>query len=158
FRSARPIGDYNQFWAAEPLVFEHRTSQIVDPPNGLLPPLSVEGRRSQSNRAAREREHPADGPEDRFPAERCLANGAVKVGSPQSRTNSYYQIVQTPTTVLLHSEAMHEYRIIPLDGRPHAPAGIRNWVGDSRGHWDGDTLVVDTTNFYSQSVFRAAGR
>jgi len=155
FVTSRATGDYNSVWIDEPLVFEHRTSQIVDPPDGQLPPLTSEGARKQAERAARLRDHAADGPEDRLPRERCIVMGAIKVGVLQSRTISYFRIVQTPAAVVLHSEANRDTRIIALDRQPHAPETIRRWLGDSRGGWDGDTLVVETTNFHSQSMLRA---
>ena len=154
FVSPRPVGDYNQSWMMEPLAFEYRTSQVVDPSNGRLPALTLEGQRKQAAVDAHRRDHPADGPEDRVPQERCITLGALKVGFVQTRVNSYYEIVQTPRYVLIHNEMMHEARIIPIDGRPHAPSSIRSWMGDSVGHWDGDTFVIDTTNFHPQSVFR----
>ena len=154
FVSSRPTGDYNSVWLDEPLVFEHRTSQIVDPPTGRLPALSLEGQRKQSERAAYLREHGADGPEDRLPRERCIVMGAIKVGFIQSRTISYFQIVQTSSAVVLQSEANHDSRLIALDRKEHLPPSIRRWLGDSRGWWDGDTLVVETTNFHPQSILR----
>ena len=154
FVSPRPVGDYNQSWMMEPLAFEYRTSQVVDPPNGRLPALTPEGQRKQAAVDARRRDHPADGPEDRVPQERCITLGALKVGFVQTRVNSYYEIVQTPRYVLIHNEMMHEARIIPIDGRPHAPSSVRSWMGDSVGHWDGDTFVIETTNFHHSSVFR----
>jgi hypothetical protein len=151
-------GDYNQFWAAEQLVFEHRTSQLIDPPDGLLPALSAEGERKQAARAEDRRLHPADGPEDLLPITRCISHGIIKMGFVQSRNNSYYRIVQTPGAVLLYTEMMGEARIIPLDGRPHAPASMRRWLGDSRGRWDGNALVIDTVNLHPGATFSPAGR
>jgi hypothetical protein len=88
--------------------------------------------------------HPYDGPEDIPLSERCLMRGVPLINAGY---NSYYQIVQSRDYVVLQLEMMHDARIIPLDGRPHPDAGIRQWLGDSRGHWEGDTLVVETTNF-----------
>jgi hypothetical protein len=149
-----PTGDYNQFWLDDGLVFENRTSQVVDPPNGRLPPLTPAAQRKQEVDAAWRRDHAADGPEDRVPQERCLSFGTARVGNLQARNNSFYQIVQTASHLVLFSEVIHEARIIPLDGRPHVGGGIRSWQGDARGRWDGDALVIDTTNFSAQPTFR----
>ena len=152
--SVRPTGDYNQFWLDDGLVFENRTSQIIDPPNGLLPPLTEEGARKLTAGLQATREHPADGPEDRLTQERCLTFGTAKVGNLQSRNNSFHQIIQTRDYVVLNSELIHQARIIPLDGRPHVDSRIRSWDGDSRGRWMGSTLVIDTVNFSAQSPIR----
>jgi len=122
-----------------------RTSLIVDPPDGKLPPLTPEGHaRREARRAARKL--PPDGPEMMRLSERCLPDVA---GPPLLPTpyNNYLQIVQTPRYVTIVTEMIHEARIVPLDGRPHLPPHIRLWNGDSRGRWNGDTLVIDTTNF-----------
>ena len=155
YKSSRPNGsDYNRVWLDDGLEFETRTSQVVDPPDGHLPPLTPEGQQTQA--AAREwsRLHPADGPEDRSTQERCLTFGTARVGVAQARNNSLHQIVQTPGYVLIHSEMIHEARIIPLDGQPHPPTAIRSLQGDSRGRWEGQTLVIDTTNFSAHRSFR----
>ena len=152
-RSPRPTGDYNQVWLDDGLVFENRTSQIVDPPDGQLPPLTPQGRQQQAAAAVSRRLHPADGPEDRVPQERCITFGTARVGFLQARNNSYHQIIQTPGYVVIYSEMIHEARIIPLDGRPHTSTTIRSWSGDSRGRWDGQTLVIDTTNFSAHPTF-----
>src|SRR5262245_27085894 len=152
--TARATGDYNQFWLDDGLVFENRTSQVIDPPNGLLPALTEEGARRLAAGIQATREHPADGPEDRLTQERCLTFGTAKVGNLQSRNNSFHQIVQTRDYVVLNSELIHQARIIPLDGRPHADARIRSWDGDARGSWAGSTLVIDTVNFSAQSPIR----
>ena len=155
YTSSRATGsDYNHFWLDDGLEFETRTSQVVDPPDGRLPPLTPEGQRTQAADSERSRLHPADGPEDRSTQERCLTFGTARVGGVQARNNSFHQIVQTSGEVLLHSEMIHEARIIHLDGRPHPPAAIRSLQGDSQGHWDGETLVIDTTNFSSHRTFR----
>jgi hypothetical protein len=74
-----------------------------------------------------------------------------------SAYNNNYQVVQTPQTFVILNEMVHDARVIPLDGRPHVPSNIRLWMGDSRGHWEGNTLVVDTTNFTGQAPFRGSG-
>ena len=155
YRSPKDTGsDYNHFWLDDGLEFETRTSQVVDPSDGHLPPLTPEGRQRQAADLERSRLHPADGPEDRSTQERCLSFGTARVGGVQARNNSFYQIVQTSGYVLIHSEMIHEARIIPLDGRPHRPAAIRSLQGDSQGRWDGQSLVIDTTNFSAHRTFR----
>jgi len=101
---------------------------------------------------------PADGPEDRSYMERCMWWSTV--GPPMLPTayNNNYQIVQTPDAVMIRIEMIHDVRIIPLDGRPHVGQNIRQFLGDSRGHWEGNTLVVDTTNFSDDTDFRNAGK
>src|SRR5262249_34522250 len=113
-----------------------------------------EGQRKQDLFRAHGREHPADDPEDRPPQERCLTFGTARVGFLQARNNSYHQIIQTSRVIAINSEMIHEARIIPLDGRPHTDPSLRFWSGDSRGRWDGTTLVVDSTNFTSHLTFR----
>ena len=134
-----------------------RTSLIVDPPDGRLPPLtpeakqraeSPETRRLQAVRVGRE---PANGPEDMDLGDRCLVYRPVPVTS--SGYNNHVQIAQAPGYVALFQEQIHEVRIIPLDGRAHIPPQIRQWLGDSRGRWEGNTLVVETTNFSKQADF-----
>ena len=146
FRTTRPVGDYNHFWIDDGLVIDNRTSQVIDPPDGRLPPLTPEGREKQAAAVEARRLHPADGPEDRTPGERCLTWGTARVGFLQQRNNSYHQIIETPGYVVIHSEMVHEARIIPIDGRPHADPALRFWSGDSRARWEG-SLVIDTTNF-----------
>src|SRR6202044_2769598 len=82
------------------------------------------------------------GPEDRSLSERCITYGSPQLGAGYA---SYYQLVQTPHSVVILREMIHDARIIPLDSSPHLPANIQNWLGDARGHWEGDTLVVDST-------------
>jgi hypothetical protein len=138
-------GDYNSFWIVE-RDWNNRTSLITDPPDGRLPPMTPEGQQRR-DAAAAARKRPAAGPEDRTLGERCIT-----FGTPSLRAgyNSYYQILQTPGYVVILMEMAHDARIIPLDGRSHPPSTIREWMGDSRGHWEGDTLVVDTTNYAPQ--------
>jgi hypothetical protein len=132
--------------------FDNRTSLIVEPPDGKIP-FTPEGRRKQAAAAAA-REHPAPaGPEDLPNDLRCLTFGVPRLGGNAAGYNSYYQIVQTHGSVVLFGEVIHDARVIPLDGRPHLPSSVRQWQGDSRGRWDGNTLVVDTTNFSPKSYF-----
>jgi hypothetical protein len=150
----RGTGDYNLSWVNVELVFENRTSQIIDPPDGLLPALTAEGRRRTEAAAEAARSQPADGPESRAPSERCLTVGTARVGFLSARNNSLHQIVQTADYVMIHSEMVHEARIIPLAQRPHLSPAVRFWSGDSRGRWEGQTLVIDTTNFTTELIFR----
>jgi len=150
----RGTGDYNLSWVNVELVFENRTSQIVDPPDGLLPALTAEGRRKTAAAAEADRLRPADGPESRAPTERCLTPGTARVGFLTARNNSFQQIVQTPGYVMIYGEMIHEARIIPLAQRPHPGPAVRFWSGDSRGRWEGQTLVIETTNFTTELIFR----
>lgn len=94
----------------------------------------------------------ANGPEDRPQLERCIT--AYHLQTPSAGFNNYYQIFQTPEIVVILSEAMHILRVIPLDGRSHLVSRIRQWEGDARGWWEGQTLVVETTNFRGKKIFR----
>jgi hypothetical protein len=134
--------------------FERRTSLIVDPPDGRVPPLTPEGRRRlDALLASRLRADPA-GPEDLSNDRRCITFGVPRVGGNYGAgPYSYNQIVQSPGYVVLVMEYVHEARIIPLDGRPHLPTSMRQWNGDSVGRWEGNTLIVDTTNFSSKNSF-----
>jgi hypothetical protein len=135
-----------------PLIIDNRTSLITDPPDGKIPAYTEAGqkRRAAYGRARSGRGNPS-GPKQVAPGDRCITFGVPRVNGVYSAgLYGYYQIVQTKDQVLLFSEAIHDTRIIPTDGRPHVPGDIRMWSGDSRGHWEGDTLVVDTTNFNSE--------
>ncbi|HLG94924.1 MAG TPA: hypothetical protein VKX49_01300 [Bryobacteraceae bacterium] len=135
-------GDYSSEWIVQ-RVWDNRTALITDPPDGRMPPMTAEGRqRREAMMVAMRR--PARGPEDRGLSERCLT-----YGSPQLTAGyqSYYQVVQTPKSVMLMTEMIHDVRSIPIDGGPHPGSAVQEWLGDSRGHWEGDTLVIDTTNY-----------
>ena len=169
------VGAYNNFWIDQgaQLTDDQRTAQIVDPPDGRLPALQpgvelhvlsldedVPGSRPVRVRAAG---IGADSYEDRGLGERCLVG--FNAGPPiiPAGYNQNIQIFQTGEHVVIVNEMVHDARIVPLDGRDHLPAGIRQWLGDSRGHWDGDTLVIETTNFtdkiasFNPSIEKAAG-
>jgi hypothetical protein len=145
---------YNDFWwdSGTNVVATRRTSLIIDPPDGRVPALTPA---AQARLAARPAPG-ADGPEDTGLPTRCIHFGAAGPPMMPSAYNNNYQIVQTQDYVLIVNEMVHETRIIPLDGRP-VPKGIRQWLGISRGHWDGDTLVVETTNFSDETSFRGSG-
>jgi len=138
---------YNNLWydRGTKIVPTRRTSLIVDPPDGRIPPLTPEAQKTEVARAeARHGRGAADSWEDRNLGERCLTRGAPKL--PGGYNNNFL-ILQGPGYLAILQEMIHEIRIIPLDGRPHVLQNIRQWLGDSRGHWEGNTLVVDTTNF-----------
>jgi len=134
---------------------DNRTSLIVDPPDGKIPLMTPAGRqrRLAADAAAflAPRPSPPSGPEDLANFIRCLTYGAPRLGGAAASYHNYYQIVQTPGYVMFVSEAIHDARIIPLDGRPHLPQNIRRWLGDSRGRWEGNTLIVETTNYSPKS-------
>jgi hypothetical protein len=131
--------------------FDRHTSLIVDPADGRLPAQTEDAiRRRESAAVAARREHP----EDFDNALRCIAWGVPRLAGRYGAGDlGYYQIVQTPGYVVLFMETGHEARIIPLDGRPHVPGSVRFWSGDSRGRWEDDTLVIETTNFSPRSNF-----
>ena len=134
------------------LVIDNRTSLIIDPPDGKMPAYTEAGQR---RRAAYGRSRSGSGnprgPDEVAPGDRCITYSVPRVNGVYSAgLHGYYQIVQTSDQVILFSENIHEYRVISLDGRPHVAASVRSWSGDSTGHWEGDTLVVDTTNFKAQ--------
>ena len=145
--------DRNQSKFAENL----RTSLIVDPPNGRIPPLTAEGQKRTAERAeAAKRVGRWDSAQSNDLDDRCLIMAGA--GPPMLNTgyNSNYQIVQAPGYVMILVEMIHDVRIIPLDGRPHVSQNIRQWMGDARGHWEGDTLVVETTNFNGKNPLRGS--
>jgi hypothetical protein len=155
---AGQVGGYNEFWYefGTKVVGDRRTSLITDPPDGRLPPLVPDAQQRADERRARLRRL-ADGPEDRDASERCLLG--YNSGPPMvpAGYNQNVQIVQTRDYLLVHNEMVHTARIIPVDGRPHQPEAFRSWSGDSRGHWDGDTLVVETRNFNDQTWNQFSG-
>ena len=130
-----------------------RTSLIVDPADGRVPALTPSARQKSAARAEARRS--ADGPEAFSLGERCMLFGAGPPIIPGPYNNNI-QIVQTRDTVVVFNEMIHDARIIPTDGRPHLPANIRPLMGDSRGRWDGDTLVIETTNFTDRTRFRGS--
>ena len=145
-------GNYNQFWLVD-REFDNRTSVVTDPPDGRVPALTPDAQRRQADEIAYRKAHPADGPEDLPLGYRCVNFGVPKLGAGY---NSYHHIVQSPGYVAILSEMAHDARIIPLDGRPHVNSSLQQWNGDARGRWEGNTLVVETTNFSPKSEFRGS--
>jgi len=154
-RAPEPVVSTADWLVQDSPVSRRRPSMVVDPPNGKVP----------VRRAALETRDAAlaldsNSPEHYGPWERCITRGVPGSMWPGAYNNGH-QIVQTAGYVVLHSEMIHDARVIPVDGRPHLGAGVRSWDGDSRGHWDGDTLVVDTANFNGKgwiATNAAAGR
>jgi hypothetical protein len=140
------VGNYNQVWfdSGTKVVSTRQTSLVVDPPDGRVPVTSAAAAQRDYNAA-----HNADSYEYMSVWDRCITRG-VPAGMFPAGYNNAYQILQIPGYVVILYEMIHETRIIPLDGRPHVSTGIRLWNGDSRGHWEGKTLVVDTTNYNSK--------
>jgi hypothetical protein len=150
---------YNDFWwdRGTRIVPTRRTSLVVDPPDGRVPALTSEAQQRMAAAAkVRKQRGPADHPEDRSLWERCITRGVPTVMLPQPYNNNY-EIIQTVDHVVILAEMIHDARIIPIDGRPHLPPGIRQLLGDSIGRWEGDTLVVETTNFTNKTNYRGAG-
>lgn len=150
---------YNEFWwdYGKKLTDDKRTSLIVDPPEGRIPALTPQAReRYKAIRAARAR--PPHGPEDRGAAERCILG--FNAGPPYnpSAYNNNVHIFQTPGFVVLLVEMVHDARIVPMDGRSFLPENMRQWRGDARGRWEGDTLVVESRNFSDKTSFRGSGK
>ena len=153
---------YNETWydRGTKVVPTRRTSLIVDPPDGRIPPLTPEGQKRAdtafclTGQHSHCRERGFDSWEDRNLWERCITRGLPIVPGPY---NNNYQILQNAGYVVILSEMIHDARIIPVDGRFHVDKNIRQWVGDSRGRWEGDTLVVDTTNFTDKTNFNGSG-
>ena len=153
---------YNEFWwdRGTKVVSTRRTSLVVDPPDGRIPPLTEEARRRTAARTEARRSSgrgPSDGPEDRPLGERCIIFGSGGVPMLPGAYNNNVQLVQTPDHVALVNEMIHDTRVVSLDAaRPPLPKNIRQYIGDSRGHWEGDTLVVVTTNFTDKTNFRGS--
>jgi hypothetical protein len=154
-------GAYNNFWwdYGTKVIGTRRTSLIVDPPDGRMPALTPEAQK----RTTGPRRPPitervvlgavVDGPEHLGLSERCIVGFSSGPPILSNAYNNNLQILQTRDYAVLHTEMIHEARVVPLDGRPHLPEGMRLWLGDSRGRWDKDTLVVETTNFTDKSSF-----
>lgn len=151
---------YNNFWLDRgsqvvAIEGEKRTSLLIDPPDGKIPPLTAERQKSM---AARPRQN-FDGPEARPLGERCLLAFGSSSGPPMLPVlyNNHYQIVQSKDSVMILVEMVHDARVVRLGGT-HVASNVRKWMGDSVGHWEGETLVVETTNFTDHESFRGATR
>jgi hypothetical protein len=143
-RSAGNVGAYNEFWM-ERGALNNRTSLVVDPPSGKIPSFTTEGKARADALLAARKAHPADSWTDRAAYDRCISRGIPGAMMP-GFYNHNYQILQTPTHVAIVVEMIHDARIIPIDGRAQTPSEIKQWLGRSRGHWEGNTLVIETRN------------
>jgi hypothetical protein len=146
-------GNYNEFWD-EPgtkAVSTRRSSLIIDPPDGKIPPLTEMAQKLIAERTESRKGRGLDGVEYRPLNERCIWRASTGPPIFPVGYNNNYRIAQAPGYVVILSEMIHDARIIPLDGRPHLPPNIGQYLGDSRGHWEGNTLVVETTNFNDQT-------
>ncbi len=153
FRSFdQKTGNYNQFWIVE-REFDNRTSLIVDPPDGKIPPLTPEGRKRLEKATRGFLGIDPAGPEDLSDQVRCITYGVPNI---LAGYNSFFQILQTPQYVVIFQELIHDARIVPMDGRPPLPENIRQWHGVPRGRWDGDSLVIESTNFSPKSNFQGS--
>jgi hypothetical protein len=152
----RPGLNHAQWWT-DPGRFisdGYRTSLIVDPPDGRIPALTAEGKARQSRAPNRNNAVNASWL-DRGNQERCITYGLPSASLPTLYNNNI-QIVQAPGTAVIVHEMIHEARVVPLDGRPRLNENVRGWIGDSRGRWEGDTLVVETTNFNGKNSYRGS--
>ena len=151
-------GFYNNFWLdrGTRAVGTRRTSLIIDPPNGRIPDLTASGQRTADARRAYRQEHPADSWVDRSAYDRCILGFNAGPPITPGGYNQNLHLFQTPDHVVLVTEMVHTVRVVPLDGRPALSDGVRQWSGDSRGHWEGETLVVETSNFNDQRRWRGS--
>jgi len=140
-------GNYDSQWMVERKIHRN-TSQIIDPPNGHYPPRTERAIAAARDLRQHRQDHPADTYTDRSLGERCVSFGAPRLGSGY---NSYWQIIQSKDNVVIQQEMAHDSRIIPLVAKPHINEDIKLWHGDSRGWWEGDTLVIETTNYSERS-------
>jgi hypothetical protein len=154
-RSQGGVLSYNDFWyeRGSKLTEDRRTSLITDPPDGRIP-FTAEARTRMAERGAKNNSGKVDDFEEMSVADRCLLG--FNAGPPMisGTYNNNMQIVQTPGYVVIFTEMVHEARIIPTDGRPHG--NVPRWIGDSRGHWEGDTLVVETRNFKRETSLQGS--
>ena len=156
-RAEGGVLSYNEFWYERgvELTADKRTSLIVDPPDGRLP-WREESRRARAVNRLNLRNGFADHYTDRSLSDRCILGFNSGPPMTSGAYNNNVLILQIPGYVVIQNEMVHNARFIPLDGRPHG--AIRQWVGDSRGHWEGDTLVVETTNFLRETAARGSSR
>jgi hypothetical protein len=154
---AGDVGSYNQFWfdSGDHVVSTRRSSLVIEPSDGRVP-LRPESEQARDFANA----HQGDAYELMSVWDRCITRG-VPSGMFPAGYNNAYEILQAPGYVVIHYEMIHEARVIPTDGRPHLPSGVRSWNGDPRGRWEGNTLVIDTTNYNHRgwiATQAAAGR
>ncbi len=150
--------DFSQFGldrAQAKMVWNLRTS-IITGPEGRIPPTTPEARQRIAAMAARNKGHEFDGPENRPLSARCINQASVGPPRLPSGYNSNLQIVQAPGYIVIETEMIHDARVVAVDGRPHLAPNIRQYLGDSIGHWEGNTLVIDTTNFTDLTPFPGA--
>jgi hypothetical protein len=153
--------DFTQFGldrSQGPLAVNLRTSLIVDPPDGRIPPMTPEGQKRAAERAELRRRMggATDAVQNQPLSVRCIIMDRIGPPMLAGAYNNNYQIVQTPGYVMILVEMIHDVRIIPLDGRPHLPPQVRQWTGSYRGHWEGETLVVETRNFNGKNPFQGS--
>ena len=149
-------GSYNQFWidSGTKTVGTRRTSLIIDPPNGRMPSTTPAGQRRAEATREYQRAHPADSYTDFSAGVRCILGFNAGPPFAPSACNNNMQLFQTPDHVVIMTEMVNTSRVIPIDGGPHLPESVRQWSGDSRGDWEGDTLVIETTNFDAKRRWR----
>ena len=162
-RQSSGTGAAAEHWYEYGKEISPRTSLVVDPPDGRIPPLTLGGQTREIDPSTRLgfvggsfNDGPWDRPEDLHLADRCITRGLPQTWVPSAYNNGF-QIVQSPGYVSLVYERLHEHRLIPLDGRAQLTPAVRQIFGDSRGHWDGNTLVVEVTNFSDQTNYLGAG-
>jgi len=144
-------GNYNSFWLVE-RELDHRTSLVVDPPTGRIPPIT-DAARERRRSLPRPTGGRADSHERRSLLDRCVSYGVPNL---LAGYNAYFQIAQTADHVVIYQELIHDARVIPIDGTPHLDDSVRQLHGDSRGRWEGDSLVVETTNYSARGAYRGA--
>ena len=150
------VGAYNNFWMdrGQKAVGTRRTSLIVDPPNGRYPDTTPESQERATARREYARAHPADGPEDFSSGVRCILGFNAGPPFTPSAYNNNMQLFQTPNHVVIMTEMVNTSRVVPIDGGPRLPENVLQWSGDSRGHWEGETLVIETRNFAPKRKWR----
>jgi hypothetical protein len=149
------FSEYGLDRAQTKLSWNRRTSIIVGP-DGTIPPLTPEAAKRRTERRAKAKGHQFDGPESLSLSARCIARANVGPPLLPAAYNSNLQIVQGAGYVVIEAEMIHDARVIPTDGRPHIAKNVKQWMGDSVGHWEGNTLVIDTTNFTDLNPFEDA--
>jgi hypothetical protein len=154
----RARADYNEFWMERPRALarfgdKNLTSRIIDPPDGHVPSLTAAAQQRVNAREQEEREHAADGPENRTLAERCISLTPLGFEPVGGGASNFVEIIQTPQHLALRAEMMSALRIVSITASEHLPRSVRLAFGDSRGRWEGDTLVVDTTNYTGRFQF-----